>query len=447
LAEPESASGFVTLDASFSAVAEGLGTLSYQWLKDGEPLANNDRISGAQTPNLEVANLVDTDDGFYSLEVTNDLGSTISDPARLNVLDIPSTYVYLDFGTNIVDDPAPNWNTVGDEPISTDFINWLSGEVTSDVAIENIAVVGDGLKLSGAENTWGVREVVPEWGDPLALSDRMWVNANEQARLRIHNLTPGAKYDIEIASSFAASSNAGSEAGVFRVEGSSGLVEGFNAFTGESRGTEVRWVSRGPNDAGNEESEEGWLYWPQVEADAAGEIQIHLEAFGGLSRVSVNAMRLLELTGSDSIQPSQLAIWRELYFGSLENEGDAADNANPAGDGLVNLLKYAVGLNPLVVATSEERKIIYLQSDGDQRYVDLRIPAALERPDIRYFVEYSEDLQSWNAIAEAEVGANFQPLPGTVATGAQRVGDIVRIPLSSEITENGFFRLHVQWVE
>ncbi|MFP4260224.1 MAG: hypothetical protein ACLFS1_04005, partial [Opitutales bacterium] len=446
LAQPESASGFVTLDASFSAEAEGLGTLSYQWLKDGEPLANNDRISGAQTPNLEVANLVDTDDGFYSLEVTNDLGSTISDPARLNVLDIPSTYVYLDFGTNI-DDPGPNWNTVGDEPISTDFINWLSGEITSNVAIEKIAVVGDGLQLSGAENTWGVREVIPEWGDPLALSDRMWVDENEQARLRIHNLTPGAKYDIEIASSFAATSVAGSEAGVFRVEGASGLVEGFNAFTGESRGTEVRWVSRGPNDAGDEESEEGWLYWPRVEADTNGEIQIYLEALGGLSRVSVNAMRLIELTGSDSIQPSQLEIWRELYFGSLENEGEAADDANPTGDGLVNLLKYAVGLNPLVVAGSEERKIVSLQSAGDQRVVDLRIPEVLERPDIRYFVEYSEDLQSWNPIAEADGGPNFQPLPDTVATDAQRLGDIVRIPLSADITENGFFRLHVEWVD
>ena len=30
------------------------------------------------------------------------------------------------------------------------------------------------------------------------------------------------------------------------------------------------------------------------------------------------------------------------------NAGDAADNANPAGDGIANLLKYSLGLNPQI---------------------------------------------------------------------------------------------------
>lgn len=41
--------------------------------------------------------------------------------------------------------------------------------------------------------------------------------------------------------------------------------------------------------------------------------------------------------------------WREAYFGAgAGNSGTAADGANPSGDGLSNLLKYALGLNPLL---------------------------------------------------------------------------------------------------
>lgn len=41
--------------------------------------------------------------------------------------------------------------------------------------------------------------------------------------------------------------------------------------------------------------------------------------------------------------------WRTVYFGSgATNTGNAADEANPSGDGLSNLLKFALGLNPLL---------------------------------------------------------------------------------------------------
>lgn len=44
--------------------------------------------------------------------------------------------------------------------------------------------------------------------------------------------------------------------------------------------------------------------------------------------------------------PSALQAWRYAHFASLEGSGNAADLANPAGDGLPNLLKYAFNLNP-----------------------------------------------------------------------------------------------------
>ena len=40
--------------------------------------------------------------------------------------------------------------------------------------------------------------------------------------------------------------------------------------------------------------------------------------------------------------------WRQLYFGTTSNTGNAADGADVDGDGLTNLLEWACGLNPTV---------------------------------------------------------------------------------------------------
>jgi len=39
-------------------------------------------------------------------------------------------------------------------------------------------------------------------------------------------------------------------------------------------------------------------------------------------------------------------LWRLNNFGTSSNSGLAADGADPDGDGLVNLVEYALGLNP-----------------------------------------------------------------------------------------------------
>ncbi|MDX2111415.1 MAG: sugar-binding protein [Verrucomicrobiota bacterium] len=45
---------------------------------------------------------------------------------------------------------------------------------------------------------------------------------------------------------------------------------------------------------------------------------------------------------------STLEVWRQQYFGSTANQGTAADAASASSDGVPNLVKYALGLNPLV---------------------------------------------------------------------------------------------------
>ncbi len=50
---------------------------------------------------------------------------------------------------------------------------------------------------------------------------------------------------------------------------------------------------------------------------------------------------------------TELESWRLTHFGTTENEGDAANGATPAGDGLFNLVKFALGLDPHVPARDQ----------------------------------------------------------------------------------------------
>src|SRR5262249_23142931 len=72
-------------NVSFSVSATGTTPLSYQWRKDGVSLTNGGRISGATTPSLLLSNVVESDSGQYSLQVTNAFGTVISSNAVLAV--------------------------------------------------------------------------------------------------------------------------------------------------------------------------------------------------------------------------------------------------------------------------------------------------------------------------------------------------------------------------
>ena len=44
--------------------------------------------------------------------------------------------------------------------------------------------------------------------------------------------------------------------------------------------------------------------------------------------------------------PIDLAQWRNIFYDTAANQGDAADGAMPLNDGVPNLLKYALGVDP-----------------------------------------------------------------------------------------------------
>src|ERR1019366_7292678 len=79
--------------ASFSVSALGFPTPGYQWRFNGMNLADDARISGANTTNLTLTSLVTADTGSYDVVVTNAYSSVTSQVATLSVFMPPSISV------------------------------------------------------------------------------------------------------------------------------------------------------------------------------------------------------------------------------------------------------------------------------------------------------------------------------------------------------------------
>ncbi|MCS6243868.1 MAG: right-handed parallel beta-helix repeat-containing protein [Opitutus sp.] len=96
-----------------------------------------------------------------------------------------------------------------------------------------------------------------------------------------------------------------------------------------------------------------------------------------------------------------LQSWRNATFGTIAATGNAADLADPDGDGISNLLEYALGLSP-TTATPSGLPTSTVDSNGKLTLTFLRACS-----EVTYTVQGSSDLATWSDIAIN---------PGTVST-------------------------------
>jgi hypothetical protein len=123
-----------------------------------------------------------------------------------------------------------------------------------------------------------------------------------------------------------------------------------------------------------------------------------------------NGPQARTLFSFDIDAPTPIQAWRTYYLGSAANSGNSADTFDSDGDGVPNLLEYALGSNPTVAtgvdgaaalphaSVSESETTL---SDRLSLVFNLDIPVP---GDIVYTVQATDDLITWTDVA-TKVGA------------------------------------------
>ena len=134
-----------------------------------------------------------------------------------------------------------------------------------------------------------------------------------------------------------------------------------------------------------------------------------------------------------SLLPTPYQAWQSLMFtpDQLGNTSISGDTANLAGDGISNLMKYALGMNPNVPYSGTAPQIPYAgaTTSGLNQYLTLTFTGTAN--DVTYSVQATSDLAgTWTTL--------FSSPPG-IAPGIQTVSDTV--PMTSATKR--FMRLQV----
>ena len=96
------------------------------------------------------------------------------------------------------------------------------------------------------------------------------------------------------------------------------------------------------------------------------------------------------------LESAPLEAWRQQYFGTTANTGDAADSADPDLDGRSNLLEYATGTVP-TAPNSGAAATEGSATDGAGTHAKLTFNRIAD-PALLYTVEASDDLGAWSPI-------------------------------------------------
>jgi hypothetical protein len=197
--------------------------------------------------------------------------------------------VLVDFGAGETE-TSTAWNSDITISGATDLKDTLGNTTSIDISFTN-------WSDSTSTGTWAGRNESPTWATANALTDRLFTSAGN-AVITLSGLDINLTYDIELASSYPAGGNNGSQPATYELSGATGTsdpVEGFNAFSSTSLGTTVAWTAVVDATGGDLDGEEGWLGWYGVTPATGGVITINVNADylnNSASRGALNAMQI-----------------------------------------------------------------------------------------------------------------------------------------------------------
>jgi len=184
-----------------------------------------------------------------------------------------------------------------------------------------------------------------------------------------------------------------------------------------------------------------WNYSPAVPSisipQGAMPLHMNLWLYQGHAPSNGQPVEVIIHDVTVALAEAPIQSWRMQYFGSLNNTGNAADTANPAGDGVPNLMKYALGMNPSVNSLTG-----LPVTSGSSGFLKIQFNRNLSATDITYAVDASDDLKSWTTIASLSPGSSSWSLSGaSVIDSSGAVTVVDQTAISSQ--PNRFLKLIV----
>src|SRR5690625_3801227 len=179
------------------------------------------------------------------------------------------------------------------------------------------------------------------------------------------------------------------------------IAGNFTSFDGEPRARIARILQNGNLDLGFE---------PETGASSSINAVVDLGAENGLliggtftSYDGVSVPRMARVIGGGDEAESGFATWLAEYFISSEiaNPEIGGFSADPDGDGVPNLVEYALGGNPTVQNTAPLPVLSFVDQQGET-LLQLSFVRRRAAWDVFYVVESSEDLQNWNPVWSSE---------------------------------------------
>lgn len=125
--------------------------------------------------------------------------------------------------------------------------------------------------------------------------------------------------------------------------------------------------------------------------------------------------------------PTTITQWRAVFFGTTNNLGIAADNADPNGDGIPNLLAYAFGLDPTTPASNQPLTPV-IRSSNNATWFGCSFPRNTNATDLTFVVQAASSLssQTWSNIAVYSAGSGW--------TSASRASEAYSSPGVAQVT-------------
>jgi len=310
---------------------------------------------------------------------------------------VPCTfaYTYMGTGTTSYGPSTEAPRNAGNYVVtarSTDSILKGSGSVPFTIAPKSLMITADAkTKLYGAVDSALTYQSSGLIGDDLiagTLLRAVGENAGSYSILQ-GTLAAGTNYAINFA-------------GANLVIGPAPIAPtNFRAAQTTHRTADLSWT---PNTSGNAACTEFKISHKPSSSDTWTEntVTSNVSTYSVLNLLpgTVYDFRIASLNGGDSSSVVTTTIstwtsreeWRFTNFGTITGSGNAADNASPSGDGMLNLLKYALGLS----ATSRNvGDSLNTQMDADRRLTLTFTRACTE---LTYTVEGSNDLKSWSVL-------------------------------------------------